>query len=484
MRSPLTTISGDPDRTDVWEASRSPRVWVVTLTAAALLLATWLLPPLWVAAAIGAAVLVALILRYPLFGFGLLAFSVPWGSGFTPGGSSFPISSTEVIVAAIGTAWIASAIVFRTNPFDSGPWLPYVGLFLAAILLSVSQASDTHASLREVLKWAEMTVVYLAAVSVLRTRRQVGIILAAVIAGGVSQSLLGFVQFALNLGPRAFAAQRLFLRAYGTFDQPNPYAGYLNMVLPLALALALVGPAGRWRYWSRLSVVLLGAAVLASESRGALLATLLAVTLMLAILFPAWARLVWLGVLAGLIFIWLALYGLPLGPLERVLNAVGLGGVTFGSVTDANFSAVERAAHWLAGVRMFAAHPLLGVGIGNYSAAYPIYHPRGWYASLQHAHNYYINIAAEAGIIGLVTYLLLAGSALWYSYASISRARDSLLRAAGLGVFGALITTGFHNIFDVLYVHGTTALIGLYLALVMIAMRAEADPAVAGATSP
>ena len=130
------------------------------------------------------------------------------------------------------------------------------------------------------------------------------------------------------------------------------------------------------------------------------------------------------------------------------------------------FSKTERAAHWLAGVRMFAAHPLLGVGIGNYAAAYPAYHPRGWYASLEHAHNYYINIAAEAGIVGLTAYVLVAGTALWYSYAAIRRASDRVCRAAVLGVLGALVATSLHNLFDVLYVHGMVALLGLMMVFV------------------
>jgi O-antigen ligase len=156
----------------------------------------------------------------------------------------------------------------------------------------------------------------------------------------------------------------------------------------------------------------------------------------------------------------------PLGPFQRLLTAVGLGNVSFTNVNNDNFSAVERAAHWLAGVRMFAAHPVLGVGIGNYAAAYPRYHPRGWYAPLGHAHNYYINIAAEAGIVGLGAYLLLGGSALWYSYAALRRVPDGVLYASILGVLGALTATYFHNLFDVLYVHGLAALFGLLVALV------------------
>jgi O-antigen ligase len=177
-------------------------------------------------------------------------------------------------------------------------------------------------------------------------------------------------------------------------------------------------------------------------------------------------------VLGGLGATWFAAYGfISLQPAQKVLTAVGLGDVAFGHVTDANFSAVERAAHWLAGVRMFAADPLLGVGIGNYARAYPRYHPRGWYAPLAHAHNYYINIAAEAGVVGLLAYLLLAGTALWYTCAAIRCAGAGAPRAVVLGVFGVLITISVHNLFDVLYVHGMVALLGLLMALVFASAR-------------
>jgi putative inorganic carbon (hco3(-)) transporter len=207
-------------------------------------------------------------------------------------------------------------------------------------------------------------------------------------------------------------------------------------------------------------------ALFASQSRGALLAALAAAAVLSACLFRAVRPVLGLAILATVAFALGVTFGvIPAGPITRILTSVGLGDVAFGNVTDANFSAVERAAHWLAGVRMFAAHPIFGVGIGNYSAAYPAFHPRGWYASLEHAHNYYINIAAEAGIVGLTSYTLMVGSALWYSYAIVRRTRDTVCFAVALGSLGALVATDFHNIFDVLYVHGMATLLGAILAL-------------------
>src|SRR5262249_44305318 len=96
----------------------------------------------------------------------------------------------------------------------------------------------------------------------------------------------------------------------------------------------------------------------------------------------------------------------------RLLAQVRLNDVLAGQVNDANFSTVERLAHWIAGLRMFAAHPLLGVGAGNYSAAYAAYAFRAWPEPLGNAHNYYINVAAETGICGLLAFLAVVVTSL------------------------------------------------------------------------
>ncbi|MGH2442912.1 MAG: O-antigen ligase family protein [Chloroflexota bacterium] len=434
--------------------------------AALALIGSWMLSGKLVLAIVVGLALIAAILRFPIVAPIALAFTIPWTSGTSLTGGSVPLSPTEVVVGALGAAWIIELALERRNPFRSVPWAGFVVLFIVVILISVSQSTDVRASGREVIKWAEMLVVYLAVLPLVRVPRNARLVLAAMVLGGVSQAVLGFLQLAANHGPAAFASERLLLRAYGTFDQPNPYAGYLNMILPVAVGMALIATRGRARrrYW--IAAIVIGGAILASESRGALLAGVIALAIVLGYQMPRLRQPFLLAVVAVLLVGLVSAFGFTIAPLERLLNAIGLGSVSFGTVNNSNFSAVERAAHWLAGVRMFNAHPLLGVGIGNYGAAYPMFHPRGWYASLEHAHNYYINIAAEAGIIGLAAYLLLAGSALWYSCSAMRRAYHPAYRAAGFGATGALIATSFHNLVDVLYVHGTTALIGLLMALV------------------
>src|SRR5207253_4289129 len=92
--------------------------------------------------------------------------------------------------------------------------------------------------------------------------------------------------------------------------------------------------------------------------------------------------------------------------LTPLFKYLGLTQISFVNPGSADFSTAERLAHWIAGVHMFLNHPLIGVGIGNYPDAYPRYFITIFTTSLGHAHNYYINIAAETGSIGLIAFLL------------------------------------------------------------------------------
>jgi hypothetical protein len=126
------------------------------------LLTVALAPPLYLAPAAAGLIAIAVTLRYPLVGFGLLAFSIPWASGYAVSISSFPISPTDLLVAAIGVAWLADATIRRRSLVSTVVWTPFMLMFVAVIAVSASQATDIHASLRELVKWLELLVIYLA----------------------------------------------------------------------------------------------------------------------------------------------------------------------------------------------------------------------------------------------------------------------------------------------------------------------------------
>ncbi|MEP7200015.1 MAG: O-antigen ligase family protein, partial [Chloroflexota bacterium] len=140
-------------------------------------------------------------------------------------------------------------------------------------------------------------------------------------------------------------------------------------------------------------------------------------------------------------------------------------------LTNENFGIVDRMAHWFAAWNMFADFPWLGVGIGNYGVVYPNYGLREWPFSLGHAHNFYLNMLAESGLIGLVFYLVLVASALGYAW-TVARRSVGIWRVVALGALGALVAMTAHNLFDNLYVHGMNIQFA-FLMGVLATLRAE-----------
>jgi len=82
-------------------------------------------------------------------------------------------------------------------------------------------------SAKELLKWLELAAVYLAGTSLLETAGQRRVMLIWLIGAALSQAFVGLAQSALRLGPPGFMIGGVLMRAYGTFEQPNPFAGYL-----------------------------------------------------------------------------------------------------------------------------------------------------------------------------------------------------------------------------------------------------------------
>ena len=117
-------------------------------------------------------------------------------------------------------------------------------------------------------------------------------------------------------------------------------------------------------------------------------------------------------------------------------------------------------------------NPWLGVGFGNYEIAYPQYDLLNWPLAQGHAHNYYLNVFAEAGIIGLVAYVTM-----WLTVIVITwRARrhpDPLARFIVVGLFGTWTYLAVHSLTDNLYVNNLFLHLGVMLGILAVLHRIE-----------
>jgi O-antigen ligase len=430
------------------------------------------------AAAIGA-------LIQPLVALPLLLFAIPFGTrtSTTDTTTEPTIGAAELLVALLAVAWLARGVRRRELQLPAGALVVAILGMVALAGLSVGYALDITSAVKEALKWLELLIAMVIVVDLVRQPNAARWIIGAMMVAGAAEAAYGAMQFLTGSGPAAFDIDGA-LRAFGHFDQPNPFAGYLTTILPLAVCMGLCRSNPMpFRGLAFGAAALMAVGIGLSQSRGAWLGATVAALCMLLAWSAATRRLLIPVVLGSALLLALALTGaLPAAILDRISQAVeyfGVFDVRTVEVTSENWAVVERMAHWQAGWNMFLDHPWLGVGAGNYAQAYPAYYVGMWIEPLGHAHNYYINMLAELGVVGgglLVTLLAIAftqlggvlvrSETLTPTLAQEERGPAGMFwRAVLAGVFGGFIVFCVHNLFDSLFVHSVNVQIGVLLGL-------------------
>lgn len=183
--------------------------------------------------------------------------------------------------------------------------------------------------------------------------------------------------------------------AYGLYDNPNDFTFIIIMVLPF-MYLYLRICRNRWQRLALLAALIGSAvAVVMSLSRGGILALVLEVTLLVWLTTRGRRRLAALLVIA------------ILGTGASIHQFAARQAADAGSNYTAQVAADSRFELWHAAIACFKAHPLLGVGSGQFMwVAYQ-------YASINHndrdkpAHNSYIDVLANTGLLGFGSFILM-----------------------------------------------------------------------------
>lgn len=190
---------------------------------------------------------------------------------------------------------------------------------------------------------------------------------------------------------------------------------------------------------------------LAATLRGRLLAGLAAAAMVAAIAFST-ARGVWVGALVGLLV--LALIGRRGQGLPWLVGLLVVAALTFALSPGLRAQAAPlftldganagRVAIYQANRDIVAEHPVLGLGFGRYrTAAKPYYEPYPQADRKSHAHNNFLQIAAEAGLVGLAAFCLLFAWLLRLGWEAIRDAPDTdawiVATGAWLGILVFLI---------------------------------------------
>lgn len=333
-----------------------------------------------------------------------------------------PIAPMGIATALCGALTLARFVraprpAWPRTPVD----LPALG-WLAALVIASVFALDPEASFPRVTKGLMPALVGLAALhsaGAREGRRALAVYLAA---AGVA-SAYGLAAWTAEGASGAW-------RARGLSHHYMTYGGQLLLQLPVAAAVALTARSARWRWGAAAVAALAVLSLAATFTRSAWLGAFASAIVVLAALRPWAVALLAAGAAAAWAF--------AAGEWRDRLH---------GMFDPAHGYNNERLLMWGAGLRMFLADPLTGVGLQDLRAVYPAYRSPLATEEVGHLHNTLVQVGATMGLVGLAAFAWLYASLLRAASAGLGLARGlaARLRAGGegaglrLGVTAALV---------------------------------------------
>jgi len=294
--------------------------------------------------------------------------------------------------------------------------------FLGAAVLSTFSAFWPLRAYEASLDLLRIVIAYFLIVNTVFSEKRLRMVLLAMVAGGVVPAL-----GTLNSYMHGDLVQG---RAHwiGVFGNPNELAYILVMLVPLAAVLV-----GSARYPTRIvlwtAIALFVTAIYLTFSRGSLMGLIGAVVL--------------LAIRQKGILLKIAIAGLLVGGV--VFMAVSWTRSDGVSNINQDYTFQQRIATVKAGVAMFVAHPIVGVGINCALVAFPLYAPDDFKSKgALVIHNTIVQALSETGILGFVPFMLFIGCGLYHArQVGFSEKLEPMGRrmAAGLEVslWGAMI---------------------------------------------
>jgi O-antigen ligase len=246
---------------------------------------------------------------------------------------------------------------------------------------------------------------------------------AAILASAVMAALLAIVTHdATAVGPPLaglLGSADPGVRAVGSFANPNYFGVVEAMAAAAAIAWALFATDTRLRLALGAVVLVCITALALTLSRGAL------VTLFAGLAVLAFVRYRLAGAALTVVLL------VALVVLYPTLVQIRLGGdvaatSTFQALAESDD---ERFAAVLAGPRIWATAPLFGIGFGHYSMVSQQYSGNLFATA---AHNWYVNVLAEQGVVGIVLWLAMLAL-----IAEAVRSRPLAQQTAGFAVLAS-----------------------------------------------
>lgn len=377
--------------------------------------------------------------------------------------------------------------------------VPLIGAFLLGLiqLLPLSSASgglgtllkpvrslsaDPYSTQFFLVQIAALLIYFAATLVFVDSPHRLRILVRTIIIFGFLLAMFGLTQSLIGSPTRIYWVRELpQSTAFGPFINRHHFAGYMELAMAIPLGLLFSGAVEREkRLLYVFAVMLMGVALVMTNSRGGII-SLVAELFFLVVVTSggskhserksrrnarAFAAIKRLALASGILVV-------------LVGGVVMLGGTSvftrFLGTVNAEDPTTGRSHFWAVTLDIIKHHPVLGAGFGAYGVLYSQYDSRNGLYRLEQAHNDYLQVLADGGIIGagLGLFFLVM---LFRKGFSRRETRDDFRRGVTTGALAGCFAVLVHSFFDfTLHTTSNTLLFLILVALATMDSRIERD---------
>ncbi len=261
-----------------------------------------------------------------------------------------------------------------------------------------------------------------------------------------------------------------FAQPFGSFVNRHNFAAYMEMAIALPLGLIFSGTVQRDKRLIYLTAIgLMGIALILSGSRGGLVSLLAQIVFILIVTAKTRGS----GQIALKIGLAVLLIAVIVG------GSILIGGESsltrIAETSPSNDISTNRTHIWNVTLQVIKNNLPFGAGIGAFAAAYTPYDTMNGIERVEQAHNDYLQILADAGIVGL----LLAGLFIYGLFRTglkNIKTENIFRRGVAIGALAGCFAILVHSLFDfVLHTTAVTVLFLISASLVVVSGRVFSD---------
>ncbi|MDP8248115.1 MAG: O-antigen ligase family protein [Candidatus Tritonobacter lacicola] len=335
-------------------------------------------------------------------------------------------------------------------------YLPHVPGVAGLRTLSLCPAASAH---RAVELAAYLSIFFLV-VNMAKTRKDINRLVLVIILVGCFEAFYGLIEYFSGSQHILFYKKKWYLEsATGTFINRNHFAGYLEMVVPLVLGLALSAvphlrnwrASLKWMAGERVNLVALGffavivmsLAIIFSRSRAGILSFAASMVFLGCLFAGEWGSRSKLWIIVSILVIVL-LAGVWMGLDVVTERFAGLA-----DTAHLGDSAGGRWIIWKASLGLVKEYPIFGCGLGAFVSVFPVVQPAIISNAIyDHAHNDYLEFLVEFGIVGLVCLIWILVLIVRKAVALLRAESTPYARGLTAGIAASMLAILLHSFTD------------------------------------